>query len=54
MPARTCKKCGRKLPLQKGAHRPRLFCTTCHPPRTKAGKADDVEPVAMVSLPGSR
>jgi hypothetical protein len=30
---RTCKQCGSTIPIQKGRHRPRIYCTTCRPPR---------------------
>ena len=30
---RICKKCSAPLPPQNGRHRPRKYCTDCHPPR---------------------
>lgn len=39
MPQTSCKKCGRRLPVHKGRHRPRQFCTVCRPPRMRREKA---------------
>lgn len=43
-----CKKCGAPLPLSKGRHRPRLFCTTCSPSRAKSPLNGPVEDPVML------
>ncbi len=38
-----CVKCGAPLPLSRGRHRPRKFCTTCRPSRAKSPLNGPVE-----------
>ena len=46
---RKCRKCGGNLPVHKGRHRPRVYCTTCRPPRNR-GKAATVTLIEPVEL----
>ncbi len=48
MPARECLDCHAALPLQKGRHQPRKYCTTCRPPRNRP-KVVNVAPAEVVA-----
>lgn len=47
---RTCERCGTALPVHKGAHRPRKFCTDCRPPQRR----DEIQPERVTEIrPGA-
>ena len=50
---RSCGQCHAPLPVQKGRHQPRKFCTTCRPPRNR-GKSAATVPVTPVNPPKIR